>query len=403
MSADTGHALRLLTATARLTGLGCLQEITSQLRALTGARAALVAEVVPGAEELETVALACDGAPEAVFRYESTGTPCGRALHEGRVSAQESADALHPELTALLAVPFVAYHGVALCDDAGAPIGVCCVLHDAPLPAGATHDALFDAAAARASAELGRVRADLHGYRAARLETLATASGGLIHDINNLFTAIVGNAELARFKLNDPSRLEHHLEQIVLASENAQTYAGPVRTAMGKASPFKRQMPLGELIEEAIEQAELKSPSGERLHVQARLDAGLDAEVAADTFPKLAQLLLESAAASLPEASAPRLSVELKRVTTSRPMATGYGGAPLPAGPFARLTVEGVAWGLGRDDVRALFDPGYASNAADKGLKLAMALGIIKAHGAAVDVDATGGEGATVHAFFPLS
>lgn len=49
-----------------------------------------------------------------------------------------------------------------------------------------------------------RVRAEEVLRRAARLEVAATLAGGIAHDINNLMTAVMGNAELLSLNLNRP-------------------------------------------------------------------------------------------------------------------------------------------------------------------------------------------------------
>jgi PAS domain S-box-containing protein len=97
-----------------------------------------------------------------------------------------------------------------------------------------------------------RVRAEAVLRRASRLEVAATLAGGIAHDINNLMTAVMGNAELLSLNLNRPDA-SHMLTAISRsagrASELAQQMLAFARG--GKYQP--RRMDLNDAIQQALQ------------------------------------------------------------------------------------------------------------------------------------------------------
>ncbi|MBX9606288.1 MAG: PAS domain-containing protein [Gammaproteobacteria bacterium] len=121
-----------------------------------------IGRLVPGTTEVEVLGMWQDGATRPVFRFDTRGTPCERALasagevlviEQSRCGQFEGCDALaelHPE----------SYCAAPLRDLDGANLGLLFAFDFGPQGIDASADSLLRAAAARATAEMLRLRAD---------------------------------------------------------------------------------------------------------------------------------------------------------------------------------------------------------------------------------------------------
>src|SRR5262249_50435479 len=121
-----------------------------------------------------------------------------------------------------------AYAGVPLVMPDGHALGALCALDYKPRAwssneIGLLHDM---AAAVVAEIQLRRALAERNDYEAQLLqlqkgESLGLLAGGIVHDFNNLLTAIVGYAELALRDLPPENTLRSDLAEIQKAANHA--------------------------------------------------------------------------------------------------------------------------------------------------------------------------------------
>lgn len=369
-----------------------------------GARYALVAEHMPGTHELQTVAFAQDGRALDNFRYSADGTPCEEVLDHGPQSYSAAVSTLFPDDADLVTLGVECYVGVPLVGAGGESIGVLTVMHDQRFDEPVHVESILEVAAARTSAELLRVSAEREAHRAARLESLGLVAGGLIHDYNNLFTAIVGNAELARFHPNDPLRVANHLDQIVKAAETAQEFAEPLRAAAGRGQGRRKPSALGPLARDVVDvvAGQLLAADVEAIF-EIDEDPDLLVDVDSGQFKQLVMNLVLNGRDALEERPVREIRVRVSLVSTSRPIPRGYGGSPLGRGSYVCLSVQDTGAGMSPATAMRLFDPFYTTKDRGKGLGLAVVLGVVKSHNAAIEVDTVPERGTAFHVYFPLS
>lgn len=80
--------------------------------------------------------------------------------------------------------------------------------------------------------------------RTQRLETLASLTGSIAHDYNNLLSAIQGNAELALMDLSLDATVRHSLSQINSAAHRAAELTRQIQAFRGNDAASNRSQPL---------------------------------------------------------------------------------------------------------------------------------------------------------------
>ncbi|HEY6081247.1 MAG TPA: ATP-binding protein [Polyangiaceae bacterium] len=235
--------------------------------------------------------------------------------------------------------------------------------------------------------------------RSQALQSLAVMAGGVAHDFNNLLCGVVGNAEIARRKVpSDTSAVLRCLTEI-------STFAG-------EAAQLSKQM---------LAYAGRRSLAVQALEINAELSAAL--RLLHATVESKAQLLLELAEA-LPLVSADRF--QLRQVVTNlilnaldamegkrgaltlrteslrldAPGSERYGLSP---GAYVKVTLRDNGVGIQPEARERLFEPFFSTKGAGRGMGLAAAAGIVRAHRGWLGLDETSPQGTSFSVLLPVA
>ncbi len=149
----------LLDSTMADMGHHFFRNLVRHLTRTFRASCVLVGELLPEREEVRTLALWHSGNIQPDMTYALHGTPCDEALRGSVCHVPDGVAERFPLDEMLSQMGMRGYLGVPLKDGNGTAIGILAILHTQPLEAGPLEHALVGAFAARAGAELERIRA----------------------------------------------------------------------------------------------------------------------------------------------------------------------------------------------------------------------------------------------------
>jgi nitrogen-specific signal transduction histidine kinase/ActR/RegA family two-component response regulator len=236
--------------------------------------------------------------------------------------------------------------------------------------------------------------------RTQALQSLALMAGGVAHDFNNLLCGVVGNAEVAKRKIppGAPAVLSHCLSEILAFASEAAQLSKQMLAYTGQRS-------LG--IEALDTNAELGSALRllrATVEAKARLVLALGEqipEVAADRFQLrqvVTNLVLNALDAMHGERGVLTLRTELVRLSGDDAARWRLG-----AGDYVKITVEDTGRGIPAEVRERLFEPFVSTKAAGRGMGLAAAAGIVRAHRGWLGVDSTSEQGTRFSVLLPVA
>jgi PAS domain S-box-containing protein len=151
----------ILEGTARETGEGFFKALVENLVRATGTTGAWVTEYLPAARRLRALAFRLDGAWVEGYERAIDGTPCELVLERRRLlHIADRVLEIFPQEADLRRLGAVSYMGVPLTDLDGEVLGHMAVMDRVPMPEMPETVAVFEIFAARAAAELRRLRAE---------------------------------------------------------------------------------------------------------------------------------------------------------------------------------------------------------------------------------------------------
>ncbi len=230
---------------------------------------------------------------------------------------------------------------------------------------------------------------------ASRLESLNIVAAGVAHDFNNLLQAIIGRTELLRASV--PELARSGFDDIEAAAWQAARLARTMLVASGHGLYVRRPVAAAELA------ATLPETEAAGVRVSAG-PAAREATLLGDE-PHVRQAL-GSVVANASEAYGDaqgevEVTIALREVRDEE-LATVTHSAALP-GEFVVFSVVDRGEGMSAETLARACDPFYTTRFAGRGLGLATALGVVRAHRGALDLASTPGRGTTVRLYFPAA
>ena len=234
-----------------------------------------------------------------------------------------------------------------------------------------------------------------------RLESLGVLAGGIAHDFNNLLTGIMGHASLGRCEITDDSPLSAHFEQIEIASRSAASLCQQMLAYAGK----------GRFVVKPYNLSQIVSQAAHLLHISVSKNAELRFQLA-DNLPYVKadaaqiQQIVMNLVINASEAISQRSGVITLTSGVIQPDATTFANCPYApsklAASYVFLEVRDNGCGI-RPELRSrVFEPFFTTKFAGRGLGLAAAIGIVRGHAGALNLESTVGTGSTFTLFLPV-
>ncbi len=229
--------------------------------------------------------------------------------------------------------------------------------------------------------------------RARNLESVGILAGGIAHDFNNILTAIIGNIELAKDLCGPQSEVEQLLGRAQVASCRAQDLTQQLLTFSRGGNPIRASHSLTKVIEETTSFV----LSGANVKCEFNF-IGKITPVFVDKgqISQVMQNLIINAAQAMPEGG-------VITVTAQDVEATAQEHACVTPGNYVKLEVQDHGIGIGKEDLKKIFDPYFTTKQEGSGLGLAVTHSIISKHGGHISVSSEPAEGTKFTIYLPAA
>jgi len=238
-------------------------------------------------------------------------------------------------------------------------------------------------------------------HQAQRLEGLGVLAGGIAHDFNNLLTPILGDTGLALRELPENSPARARLLRVERTARRAAALTHQMLAYAGKATVHVEAVDLSVLVHDMTQL--LESSVARRNTLQITLADDLPS-IQGDVT-QLSQVVLNlttNASEAIGERGG---KIWIRTGVLESPATTPqkWPGDPLPPGPAAFIEVEDDGCGMDDTTRSHIFDPFFTTKFAGRGLGLAGAMGIVRRHAGAIEIESVPGEGTRFRVFFPAN
>ncbi|MDA3834862.1 MAG: PAS domain S-box protein [Spirochaetales bacterium] len=226
-----------------------------------------------------------------------------------------------------------------------------------------------------------------------KLESVGVLAGGIAHDFNNILAAILGNIELACYRLNkDDSETVALLSNAKNATQRATKLTGQLLTFSKGGDPIKKETALPELINESADFV----THGSKIKCQYTFPDNLwTVEVDSGQIGQVIQNIIINAKHALPQGGT--VSIACANVQDAATEAL----LSVDDGNYVRITIQDTGVGIPKEIIDKIFDPYFTTKQEGSGLGLAICHSIINKHDGHITAESPPGKGTNFTRYLP--
>jgi signal transduction histidine kinase len=237
--------------------------------------------------------------------------------------------------------------------------------------------------------------------RSQRLESLGVLAGGTAHHLNNALTAIVGYASMGQEQAEATSLQHKAFEVIARQAERAAEMTSRMLQFIGWRVRGESPVDLVALAGEAVD--EIRREFGSAVVLARELpDQPLRVRGNGPLLAQCLESILRNAVEALDDDAGQVLLAMRPTTLSAGELASTYVDDGLPGGEYAEVRVADTGRGMDEATQTAMFEPFFSTKELGRGLEMAAALGIVRAHSGAISVRSSPGEGTEVTVYLPL-
>lgn len=245
----------------------------------------------------------------------------------------------------------------------------------------------------------GHKRLEAELRQAQKMEALGTLVGGVAHEFNNMLAGIMGNAFLAKSRVQGQPDLVQKLERIETIGVKAADMIKQMLLFARDREVAKIHLHLGWFLREMTRMHRLAVP--ENIHLEQHLQCeDLHIEANPTQLQQVILNLIGNAVDALQACPDPTITIGLERIGADDIPPS----LPATALGYAHIYVADNGPGIAPGQRERIFDPFFTTKAPGKGTGLGLAVcdSIIRAHRGLIEVGGGEGEGAVFHIYLPL-
>lgn len=251
-------------------------------------------------------------------------------------------------------------------------------------------------------AEIDKIKFYTQMDRTQKLESLGILAGGIAHDFNNLLMGIMGNASLALLELSEEDNIRILVEEIELISQKAANLSQQMLAYSGKGKFHIEVNDLSNLIEEMKHL--LDHSISKSVNIRYDLAENIPAvEVDATQIQQVVLNFVTNASEAIGN-KAGEIVISTGVVNVNKKYVSEfYYQENIIEGEYAFLEVLDNGIGIDNTLLQQIFDPFFSIKFKGRGLGLAVVMGIVKGHKAAIRVESIPSKETTFTVLLPCT
>ena len=257
---------------------------------------------------------------------------------------------------------------------------------------------LFDDITEKKKNEEARKALEGQLQQSQRIEAVGRLAGGVAHDFNNMLAVIVGNAELAKERLEDLHPIHADLHEIIKAGKRSADLVRQLLAFASRQTIMPRVLNLNDTISGMLNM--LKRLIGEEIKLDWHPAAGLwNVKLDPSQIDQLLVNLTVNARDAINGVG--EISIQMSNVTVSQ--ADNEALSTCPSGSFVLLSVSDDGCGMDADTQAHIFEPFFTTKQKEvgTGLGLSTVYGIVKQNDGFIRVTSAPGEGSRFDIYLP--
>ncbi len=223
------------------------------------------------------------------------------------------------------------------------------------------------------------------------MESVVVLTSGLIHDLNNVLTAVLGNIELLKMYSNLEDEMHEILEDADNTGQRIKLIIQQLRIIMESVRSVRQVIPVWNLVQMAV--AHFSHFSDLQFEITMPADLG-NVEVDRRKLRLALIRILENSRQAMSDGG-------VIRITACNETVMNNSRIPLPEGSYVKLSISDHGEGIKPENMEKVFDICHTTRAKEYGFGLPVVQQIIKQHKGHINISSSQGEFTEVEIYLP--
>lgn len=230
-----------------------------------------------------------------------------------------------------------------------------------------------------------------------KMQAIGTMAGGIVHDFNNILSAILGYADLTLEDLPEDSAGHDNLVQVIMAADRAKNLVQQILAFSRQTAASTQLLSPLSMTKEVMKLLRATIPAMIELREEFRIG---DLHVCLDPtqYHQVVMNLLVNASHAIGDRHG-------TIVITLDDVKVAAQGGEVPPGHYVRLGVEDDGCGMTPEVRERIFEPFFTTKAVDEGTGMGLAAvhGIVSAASGYITVRSEAGKGSRFDVYMPVA
>ncbi len=235
-----------------------------------------------------------------------------------------------------------------------------------------------------------------------KLESLGLLAGGIAHDFNNLLAVIQGHLNMAQLEVEEQGDPSEHFVRMNTSIRRAADLARQLLAYSGRGSFQVERVDLNILVGEMAELLGISRSKKVELEIHLCPELPPIHGDRVQLQQVVMNLVMNASEAFDGRAGVVELATGVDRLDASS-IGQRFVGENLRPGDYVTLRVQDQGCGMEPEVLARIFDPFFTTKPMGRGLGLSAMRGILRAHGAGIEIHSQPGKGTRVKLYFPVS
>ena len=227
-------------------------------------------------------------------------------------------------------------------------------------------------------------------FQSVKMESLSILAGGIVHEFNNIMSAVSGYTELAR-NASESQKVKDYLKKVLVSADMAQKLTEQLVTFSKGGAPICSAEELFPFFQKRIKLLLA------RTKIKPVFDIAADLKRPCIDKGKIG-LVFDGIATNSVEAMPEGGELRIKAENYTMPSNTKI----LGKGEYVRVLFTDNGEGITKAILPKIFDPFFSTKMHGRGLGLASCFSITEQHGGTIEVESKEGKGSTFTVYLPV-
>ncbi len=231
-----------------------------------------------------------------------------------------------------------------------------------------------------------------------KMEAIGTLAGGIAHDFNNILGGVIGCAQMAERKKDEPKAVKEYMRKILVGTNRATNLVQHILT-FARQHDHKQEVVSPSLVaNEVLDLIRASFPA--TIEIRSTIKTNSNVTMDSTQLHQILMNLCTNAQLAMPNGGVLTLTIDTSVIDNNKQFIP----EDIPSGEYVLFTINDTGVGIPKDKKEQIFEPYFTTRGVGKGTGMGLSVvhGIVKEAGGIITVYSEINKGTIFKVYIPV-